>query len=287
MPTYLSPDSDITINDDGNMGFGTGDIEAWHSSFRAIQLAALCAIAWSATTEEIMMVSNAYASGATEWRYRTTGYARRVLIDNSGILFQQADFGTQDDVLTWVTNLSTKLDGTVNIGDWHTSGRLSMQPNVAAQGITVGGMLKVGIDPVGNVGTGEDTLASKSILAGTLLEVGQSIIFEAFGTTANNANVKTLRVNFGTSGNKQVMSRTLTPSVAFNWHIRGTIYLTTTTTQKAVTVIHDGAASEVDIVTNLDQNLAAAVLLAVTGEATANDDIVLQGFKFSWADQNT
>lgn len=287
MPTYLGADSSIIIDDAGNIAMGTFDIEAWHSDWSAIQLSAKCALVWSKAGDEVMLVDNAYADGATTWAYRTTGYARRLLIKDEGMFLEHAESGTIDTAITWIVDLGTMLNGNVHIGPYTADGRLAIQPNNAVDNAQVGGLLKVDVLPVGNVGTGEDTLASKNVVANTLATSGQSVNFEAYGTTANNANVKTLRVRFGIAGVTLAASRTMTPSVANSWYLKGSIYRTSSATQNAVVTFHDGAATEVDVVTTLDQTLTGDVLLKITGEATANNDIVLQGFKCTWDDQTS
>lgn len=287
MPTLLHPDGYFVIDDSGNFAMGTFDIEAWHADWSAIQLSAKCALAWSKAGDEVMLVDNAYASDAATWKYRTTGYARRLLIKDEGMFLEHAESGTIDDDITWIIDLGTMLNGNVHIGPYTADGRLAIQPNNTVDNAQVGGLTKVDVTAVGNVGTGEDTLASKNVIANTLGVSAQSVTFEAFGTTANNANVKTLRVRFGTAGVNLVASRTLTASVAGSWHVRGTIYRTSAATQKSVTVFHDGTTSEVDIVTTLDQTLTGDVLLKITGEATSNNDIVLEGFKITWDDQTS
>ena len=79
----------------------------------------------------------------------------------------------------------------------------------------------------------------------------------------------------------------MTPSVANNWYLQGTLYFTTANTQKAVVTIFDGTAQEVIITKTLDQNLAVDNTLRLMGEGVATNDIVMEAFKIWWEPSNT
>lgn len=153
----------------------------------------------------------------------------------------------------------------------------------------VGGLLYATITQTGNVGTGEDDLASYSVPANTLAVNNQSLYFEAFGTYANNANAKTLRVRFGTSGTTLAGDASLSTGAAGSWVVRGRIIRAGASSQKAIAEIHNSNTSpgQVDIATLLNQTLSGAVSLRITGEATSNNDIVLESFRVYWEDANT
>lgn len=284
MPTYLSPNSDITINDDGNMGFGTGDIEAWHSLFRAIQLSDQCAIAWKVAGQVIYLAINAYATDEFEWRYREDGNAMLFTLEEDFYSFRRStSSGVANDVISWTTAMNSAV-GQTFVGDSGTGlAGLSVQIGSIASAFQVGGVWNTNVTTsVGNVGSGEDPLATYALPASLLGNIGECLIFDFYGTIANNANAKTLRFKFGAAGTNQVFSRVMTPSVARGWHLRAEVYRTGSATQISFATIHEGTASEIQIVTTLNQTMNAAITATLTGEAVANNDIVMLTKHVRW-----
>lgn len=156
----------------------------------------------------------------------------------------------------------------------------------------VGGDLFSGFSSTGNVGTGEDNIATYSVPANALATNGDSVWFEASGTYANNANAKTIRARFGTSGTTLVISLGTDLSSAGVWVIRGRIIRTGAATQRAYGTATQGPSGGKgsvyqDVVTNLDQTLSGAVTLRITGEATSNNDIVCTTLTVGWGSNNT
>jgi hypothetical protein len=122
-----------------------------------------------------------------------------------------------DDALLVALQLRVGLD---SIGATNLGVRAGTSSNDAA----VGGVLFVDTVTAGNVGTGEDDLSSYSVPANTLSANGMSLWFEAWGSMAVNANAKTLRVRFGTSGVNEVLNRSMVVSSVGPWHVRGRIF---------------------------------------------------------------
>lgn len=146
-----------------------------------------------------------------------------------------------------------------------------------------GATLNVSTTTTGNVGAGEDTLASCTVPAGQLAANGDTLWFEAFGSMAANANSKTVRARFGSSGTNLLYEQTST-SWGTHWSVRGRIYRTGAATQKSsVHLISDNDDNvTTQTVTGLNQDLTATVALSVTGEAVADNDIVLEGLIVGW-----
>lgn len=286
MPTYLSPNGDIVIDDVGNFAFGTFDIEAWFSDYRAIQLSDTVAISWSKTANQMNICTNCYQYDATTWRYRTNGYASRIkIVDNATDFLYATGTGLADADITWEASLYVSYPGQIQVGSvsgFTNNGVIAFRVNDAEDMAYVSGIIYSTRTHTGNVTTGEDTLASAPIEAFTLA-TNQSLRFMAYGKTTNNANVKTLRVRLGAT---EIASRTLTPSVAGIWHVQGTIFSIATLNQESVVVFNDNGVSEVDAVSS-SENTNTDLTLSVSGEATATNDVVLWGFKVWWDDVNS
>ncbi len=180
--------------------------------------------------------------------------------------------------------------GVVVVGGLTSAGAsvLGVKAGTSTNDAAVGGVLYRTTTQTGNVGTGEDDLASYSVPANTLAVNGQSLWFEAWGTLAATAVTKTLRVRFGTAGTNLFFTRAESSISANTWHIRGRITRTGAATQKGFgTYTVSAGVATADSSTALNQTLSGAVTFKVTGEATNNNDIVLEALTVGWDDVNT
>jgi hypothetical protein len=190
--------------------------------------------------------------------------------------------------LALMTDETSRL---VIAGNGYISAQAGLSSGVEAK---LGGDLFSGFASAGNVGTGEDNIASYIIPANTLATNGDSIWFEASGTYANNANSKILRVHFGASGTSEIMEVDFGTSKTGNWVVKGRIIRVTSATQRGYCVSHvsntltsDASSPSVVLNTSLNQDLTAAVTLRVTGTATSNNDIVCTTFTVGFGPNNT
>jgi len=203
---------------------------------------------------------------------------------------------TGDVTATAGSNATTIPNDTVtfakiqNVADSTIAGRAAgagtgdLTALTAAQVLAILGLapLYQTLSAVGNVGTGEDTLASYTLSAGILATDGDSIWFEAFGTTALAVTI-TIRVRFGSSGTNLVYSEA-NSSWGSYWSVKGRIYRTGASSQKSdTTLISDNDDRvEAQVVTGLNQTLSGSITLSVTGEAVLNNDVVLEGFRVGY-----
>lgn len=145
------------------------------------------------------------------------------------------------------------------------------------------GRITSNITAVGNVGTGEDTLQTRSLEASTLATDGDSIIARWVGTGANNANAKQLRFKFGTTNIFQTGA--LPTGEAFDWMLQMNITRTGAATQDCwVSGIFKGTTTTInwfDFVT-ATETLSGALNVRCTGEAVSNNDLVSELFTVDW-----
>lgn len=140
-----------------------------------------------------------------------------------------------------------------------------------------------GLPLVGNVGVGEDTLAEKILRTNELISNGQSIRGVYWGTTANNANAKTLRLRVIEGANNSILiSNTLTVSELGQWTLAFEILRIGATTLLAVGQCGVGPlgttqSRSVINVSQITATLANAVTLRLTGEAVSDNDIIRVG----------
>ena len=136
----------------------------------------------------------------------------------------------------------------------------------------------VSVAAVGNVGAGEDDLITATLPANALSTNGMALRITAWGTTANNATGKTLKVYLGT---QILLTNALTASIAGVWRAECIVVRTGVGGQDysgslmslgaagvALNDVENGAAT---------QDETAALAIKCTGEAGANNDIVQEG----------
>lgn len=133
---------------------------------------------------------------------------------------------------------------------------------------------------VGNVGGGEDDLMSTSLPANTLDDTGDVVRIRAWGTAANNANAKTLKLYFGATA---IVNQSLTVSQAGRWFIEAVVIRTGSDTQESHAVIIESLvalaagkhAQELNSALAIDED--AAITVKCTGTGVADNDIVQEG----------
>jgi hypothetical protein len=212
--------------------------------------------------------------------YKITGAVSAGSIPTD-ILFGAGDFDSAN-----FTNEKMRLTSTGQLLIGVSSGnasKLGVEAGQSNNDASVGGVLYTTTTQVGNVGTGEDDLASYSVPANTLSTNGMSLWFEAALTITSSANNKRVRIRFGTTGTNLLYdSGTLVTGTIV---IRGRIIRTGATSQKGYAIYASAAGAQ--LVTNLNQTLSGAVTLKITGEAVANNEVLLESFVVGWDDANS
>ena len=133
---------------------------------------------------------------------------------------------------------------------------------------------------VGNVGAGEDTLITFSMPADTFNADKQGVRIVAWGTAANNANAKTLKLYFGSV----ILTTSLTTNQASTWRITAEVIRTANNAQDySAQLLQAGTTTIVDIEGGtLTENDGAAITIKCTGDATSNDDIRQEGMVITY-----
>lgn len=206
------------------------------------------------------------------------------LTDVTGVVVSGCSFSPTGSINTIAesgTATNNRIDGCVglNLG----SGLSLLGPTTRVDGVQPGNAIGVmegvakanaNVTAVGNVGTGEDDLITYSLPALSLLKVGSAVRIRAWGTTANNANAKTLRLYFGVA----VLTTSLTVSQAGFWEINAIVVKNGASTQDANASLIEFPGTLHDIEQSApNQTDTAAITIKCTGDATASNDIVQEG----------
>lgn len=163
----------------------------------------------------------------------------------------------------------TTLSGVVTVVEDHRAGQYGVHGARAPS---------VNTTPVGNVGAGEDDLMSYVLPADSLNVAKRGVRITAWGTTANNASAKTLKLYFGSA---VILTNSLTISIAGVWRLVAEVISTGTDAQEAVAqlVTTGTAGAAVNDVENSQptQDDGANITIKCTGDATSNNDVVQRG----------
>lgn len=148
------------------------------------------------------------------------------------------------------------------------------------------GKANINTTAVGNVGGGEDDLMTFSLAANSLSAVGKGIRVTAWGTAANNANAKSVRLAIGGVG----ILVALVVSINSAWKIDYLIISTGTNTQDVfhrISQINSGATPNVSVMDTISPATGAAshpnvdtstvLVIKCTGTGVADNDIVQEG----------
>lgn len=143
----------------------------------------------------------------------------------------------------------------------------------------VGGVRSKNTTSVGNVGTGEDDLQTLSLIGLSLGTAGEAVILESYGTFAANGNNKQVKAYFGST---VVADSGVVTINNGSWKIRAEIIRTGATTQIANGICWLSDGTHTITVSSPSQTLANATTVKMTGEATADNDIVSLLFKVNY-----
>lgn len=190
-------------------------------------------------------------------------------VENGGSIWTAGIDNSDTDAV----KISKGLPGTNTYFKIATTGEVTV--NAANALYPIVKTLDVDVAAVGNVGGGTDDLITFDIPANIFGTDGKAVRVKAWGTTANNADAKT--VTF-VVGSQTVLTTALTTSIAGQWEIEVSIVRTGSNTQdirarllQGATVIFD---QELTAGTQTDN---AAITIKCTGAATSNNDIVQEG----------
>lgn len=137
----------------------------------------------------------------------------------------------------------------------------------------VSGRLGSSLGPAGSVGAGETDLLTYTLPASTLISNGQAVRVTSWGSLANNANAKTIKIYFGAT------SITLYNSTGGNitWVVQMLVMRTGAASQAAVIIGGVQSGAPIGLTSSPAETLANAVVIKTTGTGVANNDIVNTG----------
>ncbi len=138
------------------------------------------------------------------------------------------------------------------------------------------GAINVNTTAVGNTDGGEDVLMTYSLPLNALSANAKGLRVTVYGTIANNANAKTVKVYFGTTA---VYTDSMTVNQAYNWTGQYTAIRTGTDTQDVFGTgfVENIAMTVAPYYATDTQDDGAAIVIKCTGEGVASNDIIQQG----------
>lgn len=141
------------------------------------------------------------------------------------------------------------------------------------------GVISVNSTPVGNVGAGTDDLMTYALPADSLSANNKGIRVSSWGTTAANANAKTLTFAFGAT---TVLSKSIAlGAVAIQWRVEATILRASSGAQVVSALLYYGespnSCTPFLFSASPTESESGAITIKCTGAATADNDIVQRG----------
>lgn len=137
-------------------------------------------------------------------------------------------------------------------------------------------VLSINTTPANNVTTGETDLMTYTLPANTLGTNGQALRITVWGTTAANANTKTLKLKFGATS--VTLNPTTTAPNAKDWRATAIVARTGAATQEMITEACVGAVQDSTTRSAPTETLSGSLVIKVTGQSgTASDDISQKG----------
>jgi hypothetical protein len=130
----------------------------------------------------------------------------------------------------------------------------------------------------GNTSTGETTLDTYTLPA-AFLASGKGLRITAFGSYANNANNKTVKVYVGAT----VIAAPSTAASTGTWHAMGVVLYTGASAQvawmRSAQTSGSNETSNTNTVTTPAEAVSGTIIIKVTGQSnTASSDVLLKGF---------
>lgn len=198
---------------------------------------------------------------------------------------QNIIFGTGNSATG--TTVST---GSIGIGETAPTRKLEVAGSLAIKAGTstgqiarVPGIINTSTTTTGNVGTGEDTIYSYTVPANVLSTNKDTLVGNIFGTLAANTNGKRFRLKFGAT---TIIDENLSfgAGLAGRWDIDFRIVRTGAATQKCYATLRTSTTGNTyfSYYTTAAETLSGTVVLTLTGEATADNDIVGESWSVEW-----
>ena len=189
-----------------------------------------------------------------------------------GNIYGENEF--RDDLFKVFNNLDlTKVVNVDASGISASTTKTLTLPNVDGTIVTT---INVDTTAVGNVGGGEDDLITYSLPANALNVNGKGVKVKVWGTTAANANNKTIKLFFGATELRTSGALALNNK---DWILESTIIRTGATAQEAIGhQLIDATAIGVTQ-SNPAEDTTGAIVVKVTGEssASASNDVIAEG----------
>ena len=134
-------------------------------------------------------------------------------------------------------------------------------------------LLNAQSSPVGSLGAAETDLMSYVMPANTLSAANKGVLIRAWGSSAANGNSKTGKLYFGSAS---VVSQFTSSASGFAWRFDAWIVKVATDTQ-AVSAMYITSNTLQLTNSSPSQTDSAPITIKVTGQGTANNDLVQQG----------
>ncbi len=260
--TFSSPSTTMTLIQNGDVGIGTA------SPTKKLHVV---------TAGNPAKFESTSGNGRIEIDAPSTKNAGLQFFENNVLRWGIFNQGTDDSLKfqnkDFATRMIVQQGGNVGIGTNSPASILSFKMGDGTGQAQASGVANVNTTSIGNVGSGEDDLMTYSLPADSLNTDGKSIKITAWGTITTS-NSKIIRLKFGSITIQQIGPTT---SGGLDWKIEGLVIRTGAATQKALGTQFLDTLAQDSTISSPTETLSSIVVIKVTGEGVANDDIKQEG----------
>lgn len=170
------------------------------------------------------------------------------------------------------TLLTITDEGTTGSLSCNADGRVVSKMGTGTARPSLVGVINLDVTAVASATAGPNDLITYSLPANSLTAAGRGIRIYAWGTTTNNADAKTLTLNFGS---QEVLTQAMTVNEANTWEIEAIIARTGASTQDVFAKVTQltGTALRKGTVTAGTQTETGAIII----KCTATEEITQEG----------
>jgi hypothetical protein len=212
------------------------------------------------------------------------GYGNDNVTNNTAVGYNSTVAAGTTNATALGNGAATTVDNQIVLGNTaitevKTSGKVSAGMGTGTGVATLIGAANVNVTAVGNVGAGTDDLMTYSLPANSLSANTKGIRITAWGGIVNNANAKTVTINFGST----VMATIVVPiNAAAYWSATATVVRSGASAQKFIADLNvANSAAGTTVINRLSSSSAqtdtAAITIKCTGTAVSNNDITQDG----------
>jgi hypothetical protein len=157
-----------------------------------------------------------------------------------------------------------------------TDSNITIKQGISGNIMTIGGISNINTNSSSNVGISETDMLQYNLPYNSLYAINSFLEIDTYGTFANNANNKTLKLYFGSD---LIFN---TGSIAFNgsyWHIKAKIIKNSSSMQQCIVdiITSDTLLRSSTVISSSTADLTSNNIIKCTGQGSSSNDVIQNG----------